>query len=414
MFSFIFIFLVVSSTGAYYATNWFVEIYQTFLVNKANDIALITSNQLKITDEDVKRLKQVEFKQLNEESLNISLSEIFRSSEYSEDLKKVYVITKLEDYEIKYRATEEDENNYNIEVGDYLNYIKILDVDVAEVNDNFVDKKRYIAVNSNVEDLYQEKLAGNEIYSFDKHTTAYVPIYTVENSYIGLVCVDIHFDSLNSHISGVSILFTVVFLLPTLFLGMLCFLIYRRYVNMYKMSSFIDLLTSIHNRNYFDIFLPKIFKENLRNCKYVSLIKINIDNVGKYNDSYGRQKGDELIIAIANVVKDCANRPLDIVSRYNNEEFVVLLSDTNLSGALTVASNIKTAVSNIQIEHKGNDNKDVVTVSQGIYSGYVDRDLELTTNYFLAKSGKALIKAKEEGKNIYAYYDDDLDEATIR
>lgn len=162
-----------------------------------------------------------------------------------------------------------------------------------------------------------------------------------------------------------------------------------------------DRLTGIANRRWFAEFLDQNWRSCMRDDKPLSLLIIDIDDFKAYNDSYGHQKGDSCLKLVAESIKRIVGRASDLVSRYGGEEFVVVLSDTPLDGALTVGENIRSAIESLAIPHRKAPKHGIVTVSVGVTSTVPERSTNPET--FLVAADRAMYTAKHEGKNRIAY-----------
>ena len=160
---------------------------------------------------------------------------------------------------------------------------------------------------------------------------------------------------------------------------------------------YIDGLTNVNNRRYFDERLSSEWSRAIRNNTELSLLLLDVDFFKRYNDYYGHQAGDDCLRKIAAAIKNTIKRPGDIVARYGGEEFVCLLPDTNQEGAIYLAEAIRQAVIALEIKHAGAINISQVTVSIGVctkpqaYQGGPDM---LSRNADLQ-----LYRAKECGRN---------------
>lgn len=101
--------------------------------------------------------------------------------------------------------------------------------------------------------------------------------------------------------------------------------------------SICDGLTGIPNRRSFDNYIRTTWKSCICSGKTVSLIMADIDHFKTYNDTYGHPKGDECLIKVAKAMSSSVKQPMDFVARYGGEEFVVILPETDISGAKIVA-----------------------------------------------------------------------------
>jgi len=124
---------------------------------------------------------------------------------------------------------------------------------------------------------------------------------------------------------------------------------------------------------------------------------LDIDYFKKFNDRYGHLAGDECLRQIGTTLKAIVGRTPDIVSRYGGEEFVVILPETEDSGAQALAERIRKAVETLAIKHSESEISKYVTVSIGVASAYTS---ELSSpEQVVAMADEALYCAKEGGRN---------------
>ncbi len=131
---------------------------------------------------------------------------------------------------------------------------------------------------------------------------------------------------------------------------------------------FLDGLTGVFNRRYFDQQLTIEMARSLRTRAPLTLIMLDVDFFKRYNDRYGHQAGDDCLRQIALTLKKSLRRPADLVARYGGEEFVCILPETGLNDALTLAQELLNIVRALGIPHNDSDVADIVTVSLGVAS----------------------------------------------
>ena len=129
---------------------------------------------------------------------------------------------------------------------------------------------------------------------------------------------------------------------------------------------FLDGLTGVFNRRYFDQQLAIEWARSARSESPLSVILIDVDFFKRYNDHYGHQAGDDCLKQIALTLKAALKRPADLVARYGGEEFVCILPDTSFDDALRLASHMEQQVRAKQIPHEASDAAAVVTISLGV------------------------------------------------
>src|SRR3954467_11311111 len=113
-------------------------------------------------------------------------------------------------------------------------------------------------------------------------------------------------------------------------------------------ESLTDPLTSLANRKFFDQALEKALDAAATKREPLSLMMTDIDHFKTFNDSYGHQTGDQVLRLVAMSVKNNI-KGQDIAARYGGEEFAVVLPNTVLRSATTVADHIRRAVMTKQL-----------------------------------------------------------------
>jgi diguanylate cyclase len=162
-----------------------------------------------------------------------------------------------------------------------------------------------------------------------------------------------------------------------------------------RSESLTDPLTSLANRKYFDDVLAKTLAAARARREPLSLMLMDIDHFKKFNDSYGHLTGDQVLRLVAITVKQNV-KGQDISARYGGEEFAVILPDTSLRSAITVADQIRRAVMNKELmkrstgEHLGR-----VTMSIGVAAlGQGD-----SAQALIERADVCLYAAKRAGRN---------------
>ena len=166
----------------------------------------------------------------------------------------------------------------------------------------------------------------------------------------------------------------------------------------------VDGLTSICNRREFDLRLMAEWSRGARTGQSLALLMIDVDKFKQYNDHYGHLRGDECLIAVARILDACTQRPSDLVARYGGEEFVVLLPESDIKGALTVAEDCLEALKNASLEHVNSDVEPYVTVSIGVAAMLPIHDKSSTM--LIEQADVALYQAKQNGRNRFCSFDE--------
>jgi diguanylate cyclase (GGDEF)-like protein/PAS domain S-box-containing protein len=157
-----------------------------------------------------------------------------------------------------------------------------------------------------------------------------------------------------------------------------------------------DSLTGLYNRRQFDATLELVFARwrRARPARSLSAVMFDLDHFGRFNKKHGHQAGDAVLRAFAGVLKE-RFRSVDLVARFGGEEFIAILEETDLAGALSVAEEVRSALADRLIT--GPDGQILrATVS----AGCATLDSANPTREALLKAADvALFMAKRAGRN---------------
>jgi two-component system, cell cycle response regulator len=166
----------------------------------------------------------------------------------------------------------------------------------------------------------------------------------------------------------------------------------RSDLNIAVTQAMTDTLTQLYNRNYFNINVEREIAAAKRYGRLFSLLMLDIDYFKSINDTFGHLAGDSVLKELGVILKDKV-RAGDIAVRYGGEEFVLLLQETGIKGALTAAENIRRKV---EQHHFSNIQDAMITVSIGV-ADYNPADGDMDT--IITKADRALYEAKQAGRN---------------
>lgn len=150
----------------------------------------------------------------------------------------------------------------------------------------------------------------------------------------------------------------------------------------------IDALTQTNNRRALQRSLMYEWERAFRYSKPLSLLMLDIDELASYNREFGREAGDQVLRQVSAVIKREARQP-DFVGRYGDDEFVIVLPETDSEGVLKIAERIRYKIEQERWQRRP------VTISVGAasYGSQVDAEA------FLDQAGRALALAKQAGRN---------------
>ncbi len=167
-----------------------------------------------------------------------------------------------------------------------------------------------------------------------------------------------------------------------------------------------DSLTGLYNRRYLEEQMKTELNRAQRYHSNVSFLILDIDHFKKVNDTYGHLRGDEILEELARLISSSA-RSIDIPVRYGGEEFVIILPETSLDGALVIAERLRNRVENHRFRSSGDGNNSPeeisITISIGI--SHASASNLITSEQLVAQGDKALYYAKKNGRNRVVSYD---------
>ncbi len=163
-------------------------------------------------------------------------------------------------------------------------------------------------------------------------------------------------------------------------------------LNVLMDMSMTDELTKLYSKDILDVFLNKMFADAYRNENLFCLIMIDVDNFEIINDIYGREKGDEILEEISNMILENI-RKMDIAFRYGDDELAILFPRATKQQAYRVMENLRISI------RKRYEDKSEATISIGISenTGFVE------VEDIIKNANKKLQEAKKRGKNKTRY-----------
>ena len=168
-----------------------------------------------------------------------------------------------------------------------------------------------------------------------------------------------------------------------------------------EMSS-TDMMTHLKLKYYFFNYLTKAIDSAFLKKENIAVLMFDIDFFKKFNDTYGHECGDFVLISVADIIKKSL-RDVDVASRYGGEEFTVLLCDTDKDGAMIVAERIRSAIDEHDFVY--NDQHLHVTISVGVSVFDADTNLVNSPNCFVNQADQALYVSKSNGRNRVTYFE---------
>ena len=158
--------------------------------------------------------------------------------------------------------------------------------------------------------------------------------------------------------------------------------------------AYIDVLMQIPNRRSAIQYLDHIFSLYKRNQRVFSILILDIDFFKNVNDTYGHEAGDVVLKRISQIAKKVF-RESDIFCRLGGEEFIAILPETPLEGAVMIAERVRKTIMDTPIELEGEGLLNC-TVCVGISQVYPEDE---AYSAVMARSDEALYQAKKTGRN---------------
>lgn len=161
----------------------------------------------------------------------------------------------------------------------------------------------------------------------------------------------------------------------------------------------IDALTGLANRGRFEDMLTYEYARHARSRTELSLIMLDIDQFKKFNDTFGHIRGDDCLRQVAQAIGEVVVRETDTAARFGGEEFVVLLPETSLEGALIIAERIRLRINELALPAQDSTIADHVTASLGVISARHHHCQGGSAVSILSQADEQLYAAKAGGRN---------------
>ena len=157
-----------------------------------------------------------------------------------------------------------------------------------------------------------------------------------------------------------------------------------------------DRLSGLHSRAYFEELLQHDWQIGMRESQPLTLMMFDIDELGSYNDTYGRPAGDACIRRVAGVIGASFKRGADVVARWEGGCIVALVRNGDVAGVAEFAGSVARKVLGQHIHHPRALRQKFVTVSVGAAS--INPSAERSMEQLLQAASRALRRAKQSGE----------------
>ena len=163
---------------------------------------------------------------------------------------------------------------------------------------------------------------------------------------------------------------------------------------LYELAT-VDGLTKLYIRRHFEQRLTEELRRAGRYDTKVSLIIMDIDHFKRFNDTYGHAVGDDVLRAVARTIKLSVREDLDVPARFGGEEMLVLMPETDVHGAWSMAERVREAIEAVSLPGP-NGEELKVTVSVGVATWPTHAPDEES---LLEAADRALYRSKQGGRN---------------
>jgi diguanylate cyclase (GGDEF)-like protein/PAS domain S-box-containing protein len=161
--------------------------------------------------------------------------------------------------------------------------------------------------------------------------------------------------------------------------------------------SITDGLTNIYNRRHFNDLSVKLLHSAQRDNDLFCFLLLDIDYFKLYNDNYGHQMGDDVLIKFAKALQNSLKRASDYPFRLGGEEFGIIFSAQTPAKALEFAQIVQESIAAMQIPHAFSSVAKHITASLGLFCKHADQIASIDALY--KETDDLLYKAKESGRN---------------
>lgn len=172
--------------------------------------------------------------------------------------------------------------------------------------------------------------------------------------------------------------------------------------------SITDGMTKLFIHRFFQIRLSEELVRARRYSSKLSLIMFDIDHFKNFNDTYGHQTGDDVLVGVAGILKKAVRQEVDVPARYGGEEFTVIAPETDGDEAMIVAERIRKAVEAAEFPGpEGKVLKVKVSLGVSVFPTHSTEKMDL-----IRKADTALYFSKENGRNCSTLYSENMGEVS--
>lgn len=162
-----------------------------------------------------------------------------------------------------------------------------------------------------------------------------------------------------------------------------------------KRLAYLDPLTGLGNRRYFNALVASELRRAARAGKPLTLLICDVDRFKDCNDAYGHSVGDTVLIDVATVLRQFCRRGGDLAVRYAGDEFALLLPGVTHDAAQQIAASLCSTVRQVPVRSSASHPPVTLSVGGATYEG----SLPCRASLLVETADRALYRAKENGRN---------------
>lgn len=415
--AFILVTTIVFTNTSNLLSNQFFKV----LGEGSQDVAVIISKQIQLTDKDVQDLKKMKYKDIVNHPVNKQLQDLDCLEIFKQSANCIYIVTFLQPEEVKYYVTEETKKYYRAEVGQPLNVMWLVDAYMGEKNtvqgkrkfEQYYsnDMERYSCIDAKEKKALKDKKVTYHI-CYDgregKIITAFAPIWTKEGNYIGLLGIDLSISSLDAFKNKVFRYLLMLLIISNLTLVGILAMCYYKYKTLVNQRMYCDPLTKTYNRRFYNEMFIKELEKGQRLADFCVIMMLDIDYFKQINDTYGHVAGDNCLVGIASSITRSIMENRGMVIRFGGEEFLITFYIKNIKEADGIVEKILEEIRKLDLV----GDKCIITSSLG---GCIVPCEEIKGNRvqgFIKIADDNLYQAKNNGRD--QYYITKCDELTCK
>ena len=214
-----------------------------------------------------------------------------------------------------------------------------------------------------------------------------VPVFFIGETFKGSTVRAVAFDYIKTPVDNDELLIRAT-----------CLLKIRDLREKLKVVTTTDELTGLHNRKYLNERLEQEISRAKRYGNSLSCLMFDLDFFKVVNDIYGYEWGDVLLRSIADKLKQLIRKE-DVLTRYGDEEFVLILPNTSEDNAFLFAERFRRDIERMEFIPAGEEERHPITISGGISTFPCIEGAEEDANTIIRYAEHALYNAKKRGKN---------------